>query len=143
MLLFVVLFCFHMKIHARMSDVCQARVRRGTSLYCLQMRERILSLASYLFLYIYSRFLLQMAGENTPSNRAYFISPLKISLEWRERILIPYRRILSVPSRSVWRLGSSAGLASQILVMVIMYVIQNFSYKSTALCTTGHFSEEI
>ena len=78
-LISVVLFRLHMKIHARVSSACQARVRRGTSPYRLHTRDRILSLASYSFLYILFTFLAPMAGEDTPSIRAYFISPLKIS----------------------------------------------------------------
>ena len=80
-LISVVLFRLHMKIHARVSSACQARVRRGTSPYRLHTRDRILSLASYSFLYILFTFLAPLAGEDTPSIRAYFISPLKISSE--------------------------------------------------------------
>jgi hypothetical protein len=51
-----------MKIHARMSSACQARVRRRTSPYRLHTRDRILSLASYSFLYILFTFLAPNGG---------------------------------------------------------------------------------
>jgi hypothetical protein len=58
----------------------------------------------------------------TPSPQAYFLSPLKISLETGgHRLVLPVK----------------------MLVVVIIYIIENITNKSAALCTTGHFGQEV
>ena len=58
-------------------------------------------------------------GRVTPSTRAYFLSPLKISPETGG-----HRLVLS-------------------LVMVVIYVKQNIAYKSAAFDATCHFGHEV
>ena len=91
-LISVVLFRLHMKIHARVSSACQARVRRGTSPYRLHTRDRILSLASYSFLYILFTFLAPNGGrEYSLHTGIFYQSPQDQFGDWGHRLVLPVK----------------------------------------------------
>ena len=90
MLYSVVLFRLHMKIHARVSSACQACVRQGTSPYRLHTRDRILSSASYSFLYILFTFLAPNGGrEYSLHTGVFYQSPQDRLGDWGHRLVLP------------------------------------------------------
>ena len=115
----MVLFVVHLKVIDRASGRVSARAYLGVSPYVLHTWEKIRLRGSFLSLSKFTHVSRSVGGRITPSARAYFLSPLKISPETGG-----HRLVLS-------------------LVVVVIYVKKDIAYKSAAFDAAGHLGHEV